>query len=281
MSSAPRMVFLGFGKYVRADRIYALEPIVGEDRGNGRRTLVWVEGMAEAMVASRTQETILEEMGAESTARAGATRRAGGAPDHRSSSPTALERRRSCSPAASTTSRAACSAGRSCTTVSAGASSRSRPTRRTIPRATRSGAGRRGTASMFGEPGTLYVYRSYGIHWCVNVACEPEGIGAAVLLRALEPTHGLAEMRRRRGEVADRSLCSGPGRLTQALAITGERRRLLDRRAAVRARAARRAPSRSPSTPRVGHHEGGRPAVALRGQGLALGCRRGPRSASP
>ena len=66
MSSAPRMVFLGFGKYVRADRIYALEPIVGEERGNGRRTLVWVEGMDGAMVASRTQETILEEMGAES-----------------------------------------------------------------------------------------------------------------------------------------------------------------------------------------------------------------------
>ena len=66
MSNAPRMVFLGFGKYVRADRIYALEPIVGEERGNGRRTLVWVEGMDGAMVASRTQETILEEMGAES-----------------------------------------------------------------------------------------------------------------------------------------------------------------------------------------------------------------------
>ena len=63
--TAPRMVFLGFGKYVRADRIYALEPIVGDERGNGRRTLVWVEGMAGAMVASRTQETILEEMGAE------------------------------------------------------------------------------------------------------------------------------------------------------------------------------------------------------------------------
>jgi len=59
------MVFLGFGKYARADRIYALEPIVGEERGNGRRTLVWVEGMPNAMVASRTQETILEEMGAE------------------------------------------------------------------------------------------------------------------------------------------------------------------------------------------------------------------------
>lgn len=59
------MVFLGFGKYVRADRIYALEPILGEERGNGRRTLVWVEGMDTALVASRTQETILDEMGVE------------------------------------------------------------------------------------------------------------------------------------------------------------------------------------------------------------------------
>ena len=68
MPTAPRMVFLGFGKYVRADRIYALEPIVGDERGSGRRTLVWVEGMAAAMVASRTQETILEEMGVEPVA---------------------------------------------------------------------------------------------------------------------------------------------------------------------------------------------------------------------
>ena len=72
MSGAPTMVFLGFGKYVRADRIYALEPIVGEERGNGRRTLVWVEGMDAAMVASRTQETILEEMGADATGSAAA-----------------------------------------------------------------------------------------------------------------------------------------------------------------------------------------------------------------
>jgi hypothetical protein len=63
MAAAARMVFLGFGKYVRADRIYALEPITGEERGSGRRTLVWVEGIAEPIVASRTQETILEEMG--------------------------------------------------------------------------------------------------------------------------------------------------------------------------------------------------------------------------
>lgn len=75
--------------------------------------------------------------------------------------------------------------------------------------------------SMFAAPGTLYVYRSYGIHWCANVSCEPAGTGAAVLLRALEPTYGLDEMRARRGGVADRYLCSGPGRLTQALGISG------------------------------------------------------------
>ena len=66
--SASGMVFLGFGKYARADRIYALEPITGNDRGNGRRTLVWVEGIAEPIVVSRTQETILEEMEEAATA---------------------------------------------------------------------------------------------------------------------------------------------------------------------------------------------------------------------
>ncbi|GAX86514.1 hypothetical protein CEUSTIGMA_g13921.t1 [Chlamydomonas eustigma] len=85
------------------------------------------------------------------------------------------------------------------------------------------------TVAMFGPPGHLYIYRSFGIHWCVNITCQPPGVGEGVLLRALEPTHGLDTMRQRRSRhavdgniskaVSDKMLCSGPGRLAQALGL--------------------------------------------------------------
>jgi DNA-3-methyladenine glycosylase len=77
-------------------------------------------------------------------------------------------------------------------------------------------------AVMFGPPGFTYVYRSYGIHWCLNFVCDVDGRAEAALIRALAPEHGLEEMRMRRGALADRALCSGPGKLCQALGVTRE-----------------------------------------------------------
>ncbi|MEO5933476.1 MAG: DNA-3-methyladenine glycosylase [Duganella sp.] len=76
--------------------------------------------------------------------------------------------------------------------------------------------------SMFGPPGRSYVYRSHGLHWCLNFVCREEGHGAGVLIRALEPTARLDRMRERRGQQDVRLLCSGPGKLSQALGITRE-----------------------------------------------------------
>lgn len=83
------------------------------------------------------------------------------------------------------------------------------------------GRRRRDQAGLWSPPDHWYVYRSHGLHWCLDITSEPEGVGSAVLIRGLEPHTGIDVMRRRRGRVPDRLLANGPGKLTQALAITG------------------------------------------------------------
>jgi DNA-3-methyladenine glycosylase len=105
--------------------------------------------------------------------------------------------------------------------------------------------------AMFGPPGHAYVYRSYGVHWCLNLVCGDVGTPEAVLVRALEPTNGLQRMRERRGLDEERLLCSGPGRLCQALGITGEHDGLALDRAPFDLRE-REAAAKVVSGPRVG-----------------------------
>jgi len=107
--------------------------------------------------------------------------------------------------------------------------------------------------ALFGPAGTWYVYLSYGMHWCANLVCGMPNQGSAVLLRALEPVVGLALMRERRGGVADRQLCSGPGRLCQALGITRDQDGLAMRRSGVLVRTRRdRMPPAVVVSPRIG-----------------------------
>jgi len=108
-------------------------------------------------------------------------------------------------------------------------------------------------AALFGPPGSWYVYLSYGIHWCANLVCEAEGTASAVLLRALEPIEGVDRMRERRGGVDERELCSGPGKLCQALGITRDLDGRLMPAADVVVQVARVArPFAVATTPRVG-----------------------------
>jgi DNA-3-methyladenine glycosylase len=129
----------------------------------------------------------------------------------------------------------------------------------------------RRTATLFGQPGNAYVYRSYGVHALLNAVCEGEDVGAAVLLRALEPVEGIEEMRARRGLVRLEDLCSGPGKLTQAMAIGLDRNAtsLVSGPVRIRPRPADREAPRIVAGPRVGINR----AMELPWRFCALGSR--------
>ena len=207
MADAPKMVFLGFGKYVRSDRIYAVEPLVDDERGSGARTRVWVEGIPEPLIASRPSGRSWPRW---ARCRPAASCAAGREP--------LLNLRRSPHEVAPELIGAELLVdGVGGLIVEVEAYDHEDPAahgfrNRRTPR----------NASMFLAGGVAYVYRSYGVHWCLNVVCCEAGTAGAVLIRALEPTHGLERMAERRGLTEPRLLCSGPGRLCQALAVTHE-----------------------------------------------------------
>ncbi len=243
-----RLVFLGFGKFVRSDKITAIVPIE-EDRGSGRRTLVYVEDIRDPLVASRTENTILRDMVGR---RAGPSRFSESFKSRlrkfdRFSNPPSVRRRASTStsfPGKSPTSQGTMKpAGKTlptafynrdprevaidllgCTLVhdadggrASGVIVETEAYRPEDPACHAYKGPTMRNRTMFERAGLAYVYVSYGVHHLINVVCEGEGVGSAVLVRALRPVEGIGSMARRRGR-SDK-LCDGPGKLSQSLGV--------------------------------------------------------------